>query len=155
MDTILNWEYMSMVPPLLTLLLVVATRKVGLRLGLGIITSAFPIADGGIGGRVRTAWESFAMIRVADGASNTWNAFILVFLTFLGIMTAFMKMSGGAKAVTAWALTKVKARGQANFATGLLGVIVFIDDYFSALVVGQVAKPLTDKYQVSRAKLAY
>src|SRR5699024_9954137 len=61
----------------------------------------------------------------------------------------------GAKAFTAWALTEVKTRRQANFATGLLGVIVFIDDYFSALIVGQVAKPLTDKYQVSRAKLAY
>lgn len=155
MDTILNWEYISLVPPLLTLLLVVATRKVGLSLGLGIITSAFLIADGGIGGMVRTVWESFAMIFVVDGAINTWNAFILIFLTFLGIMTAFMNMSGGAKAFTAWALTKVKTRRQANFATGLLGVIVFIDDYFSALIVGQVAKPLTDKYQVSRAKLAY
>src|SRR5699024_4229301 len=147
MDTILNWEYISLVPPLLTLLLVVATRKVGLSLGLGIITSAFLIADGGIGGMVRTVWESFAMIFVVDGAINTWNAFILIFLTFLGIMTAFMNMSGGAKAFTAWALTKVKTRRQANFATGLLGVIVFIDDYFSALIVGQVAKPLTDKYR--------
>ncbi|WP_017547963.1 Na+/H+ antiporter NhaC family protein [Salinicoccus carnicancri] len=155
MDTILNWEYISLVPPLLTLLLVLATRKVGISLGIGIITSAFLVAEGGIGGMIRTVWESFAMIFVVDGAINTWNAFILIFLTFLGMMTAFMNMSGGAKAFTAWALTKVKKRGQANFATALLGIVVFIDDYFSALIVGQVAKPLTDKYQVSRAKLAY
>src|SRR5699024_2864541 len=118
-------------------------------------TSAFLVAEGGIRGMIRTVWESFAMIFVVDGAINTWNAFILIFLTFLGMMTAFMNMSGGAKAFTAWALTKVKKRRQANFATALLGIVVFIDDYFSALIVGQVAKPLTDKYQVSRAKLAY
>ncbi len=94
-------------------------------------------------------------IFVDGGAINTWNAFILIFLSLLGIMTAFINMSGGARAFTAWALTKVKSRKGANMATALLGIIVFIDDYFSALIVGQVAKPLTDKYNVSRAKLAY
>lgn len=155
MESILNWEYISLVPPLLTLLLVVATRKVGISLGLGIITSAFLVGEGDILTTLKTVWESFAMIFVADGGINTWNAFILIFLTLLGIMTAFINMSGGAKAFTAWALTKVKSRRQSNLATALLGIIVFIDDYFSALIVGQVAKPLTDKYDVSRAKLAY
>ncbi len=155
MENILNWDYISLIPPLLTLLLVVATRKVGLSLGVGIITSAFLVAEGSFMGTLGTIWDSFAMIFVVDGGINTWNAFILIFLTFLGVMTAFMNMSGGAKAFTAWALTKVKTRRQANFATALLGIIVFIDDYFSALIVGQVAKPLTDKYDVSRAKLSY
>ncbi|WP_411843571.1 Na+/H+ antiporter NhaC family protein [Salinicoccus sp. HZC-1] len=155
MESILNWEYISLVPPILTLILVVATRKVGLSLGIGIITSALLVGEGEILATLSTIWESFAAIFVADGGINTWNAFILIFLTLLGIMTAFINMSGGAKAFTAWALTKVKSRRQANFATALLGIIVFIDDYFSALIVGQVAKPLTDKYDVSRAKLAY
>lgn len=155
MESILNWEYISLIPPFLTLLLVVTTRKVGLSLGVGIITSAFLVAEGSIMGTLTKIWESFAMIFVTDGGINTWNAFILIFLTLLGVMTAFINMSGGARAFTAWALTKVKSRRQANFATALLGIIIFIDDYFSALIVGQVAKPLTDKYNVSRAKLAY
>ena len=70
-------------------------------------------------------------------------------------MTAFMNMSGGAKAFTEWALIKVKTRRGAGLITGFLGILVFIDDYFSALIVGQVAKPITDKYKISRAKLAY
>ncbi|MFC3420207.1 Na+/H+ antiporter NhaC family protein [Salinicoccus hispanicus] len=155
MENILNWEYISLIPPLLTLVLVVLTRKVGISLGVGIITSAFVVAGAGILETLGIIWSSFAMIFIDDGAINTWNAFILIFLSLLGIMTAFINMSGGAKAFTAWALTKVKSRRGANFATALLGIIVFIDDYFSALIVGQVAKPLTDKYNVSRAKLAY
>lgn len=155
MESILNWEYISLIPPLLTLLLVVLTRKVGISLGVGILTSAFVVAGADIMETLRMIWNSFAIIFVDGGAINTWNAFILIFLSLLGIMTAFINMSGGARAFTAWALTKVKSRKGANMATALLGIIVFIDDYFSALIVGQVAKPLTDKYNVSRAKLAY
>lgn len=155
MQSILNWEYISLIPPLLTLLLVLLTRKVGISLGIGIITSALVVAGADLSGTLHVIWEAFLLIFVDGGSINTWNAFILIFLSLLGIMTAFMNMSGGAKAFTAWALTKVKSRRGATFATALLGIIVFIDDYFSALIVGQVAKPLTDKYQVSRAKLAY
>ncbi|WP_020007836.1 Na+/H+ antiporter NhaC family protein [Salinicoccus albus] len=155
MESILNWEYISLVPPLLTLLLVVVTRRVGISLGVGILTSAFVVAGGSVMETLGLIWDSFAMIFVSEGAINTWNAFILIFLTLLGMMTAFMNMSGGAKAFTAWALTKVKSRRGSSLATACLGIIVFIDDYFSALIVGQVAKPLTDKYSVSRAKLAY
>lgn len=150
MESILNWEYISLIPPLLTLLLVVLTRKVGISLGVGILTSAFVIAGADIMETLRMIWNSFAIIFVDGGAINTWNAFILIFLSLLGIMTAFINMSGGARAFTAWALTKVKSRKGANMATALLGIIVFIDDYFSALIVGQVAKPLTDKYNVDR-----
>jgi tetracycline resistance efflux pump len=155
MESIFNWEYISLVPPLLTLLLVILTRKVGLSLGTGIVTSALIIANGNIVETLKLIWEKFAWIFVEDGAINTWNAFILIFLVMLGILIAFMNMSGGARAFTNWALNKFKSRRQAGLAAGLLGIIIFIDDYFSSLVTGQVAKPLTDKYQISRAKLAY
>ena len=155
MESILNWEYISLVPPLLTLLLVVITRKVGLSLGTGIITSAFIIADGSVTGMFRLVWDAFIWIFIEDGALNTWNAFILLFLVMLGILIAFMNMSGGARAFTNWAIGKVKNRRSAGLLTGILGIIIFIDDYFSALVTGQVSKPLTDKYRISRAKLAY
>lgn len=155
MESFLNWEYMPLIPPLLTLLLVIITKKVGISLGAGIITSAFVIANGHFGEFFKLIFDSFIAIFIEDGGLNTWNAYILIFLTLLGIMTAFMNMSGGAKAFTNWALTKVKSRRGAGLMTGLLGIIVFIDDYFSALIVGQVAKPITDKYNISRAKLAY
>ena len=155
MESFLNWEYMPLIPPLLTLLLVVVTRKVGISLGAGIITSAFVIANGQMGEFFTLLFDSFLAIFIEDGGLNTWNAYILIFLILLGIMTAFMNMSGGARAFTNWALTKVKSRRGAGLMTGALGIIVFIDDYFSALIVGQVAKPITDKYNISRAKLAY
>lgn len=155
MESFLNWEYMPLVPPLLTLLLVIVTRRVGISLGAGIITSAFVIANGHFGDFFKLLLDSFLAIFIEDGGLNTWNAYILIFLTLLGIMTAFMNMSGGARAFTNWALTKVKSRRGAGLMTGVLGIIVFIDDYFSALIVGQVAKPITDKYNISRAKLAY
>lgn len=155
MDSILNWEYISLVPPLLTLILVLLTRKVGLSLGTGIVTAAFIIADGSVLSTLKLVWDSFIWIFVEDGGINTWNAFILLFLVMLGILIAFMNMSGGARAFTGWAMKRVKNRRSAGLMTGILGVIIFIDDYFSALVTGQVSKPITDKYQISRAKLAY
>lgn len=155
MEAILNWEYMPIVPPLLTLILVLATRKVVLSLGIGIIASALVIANGGFVETASIIWQEFVNIFIDDGGINTWNAFILIFLALLGIMTAFINMSGGALEFSNWAISKVKSRRQAKLAAGLLGVIIFIDDYFSALMVGQVSKPLTDKFKVSRAKLAY
>lgn len=155
MESILNWEYMPLVPPILTLLLVVITRKVGLSLGTGIVTSAFIVAGGSITETVRLIWDAFIWIFIEDGALNTWNAFILLFLVMLGILIAFMNMSGGARAFTNWAMKRVKNRRSAGLLTGILGLVIFIDDYFSSLVTGQVSKPVTDKYQISRAKLAY
>ena len=155
MEDILNWQYLPLVPPLLTLILVLATRKVVLSLGVGIIASAFVIASGDILETLGLIWEQLALIFVDGGAINTWNAYILIFLVLLGLMTAFISMSGGALEFSNWAIGKVKSRRQAKLLAGVLGIIIFIDDYFSALMTGQVSKPITDKYQVSRAKLAY
>lgn len=155
MEEILTWQYMPLVPPLLTLILVLATRKVVLSLGVGIITSAFVIATGDVLGTLGLIWEQFGLIFVDDGAINTWNAFILIFLVLLGMMIAFISMSGGALQFSNWVIGKVRTRRQAKLLAGILGVVIFIDDYFSALMTGQVAKPITDKHRVSRAKLAY
>src|SRR5699024_3884055 len=110
MESFLSWEYMPLIPPFLTLVLVVLTRKVGISLGAGIITAAFVVAGGSIACSLSLVWEAFIGIFIAEGAINTWEAFILIFLTMLGIMTAFMNMSGGAKAFTNWALNKFKTR---------------------------------------------
>ena len=155
MEEILNWHFMPLVPPLLTLILVLATRRVVLSLGVGIFAAAFVIGGGSILSTLSLIWEQIVLIFIDEGAINTWNAFILIFLVLLGMMTAFISMSGGALEFSNWAIGKVKSRRQAKFAAGILGIIIFIDDYFSALMTGQVSKPITDKYQISRAKLAY
>ena len=155
MDLILNWTYISLIPPLITLILVLLTRRVDLSLGVGIITSAIVITQGNVGEMVAKIWQTFIDLIIEDGWLNTWSAYILIFLALLGIMSSFMSMSGGARAFTSYAMTKVKTRTGALLLSGILGIIIFIDDYFSAIITPQVSKPLTDKYKVSRAKLAY
>lgn len=155
MDAVLNWTYISLIPPLITLILVLLTRRVDLSLGIGILTSAIVITNGDIGETLSKIWHTFIDLIIEDGWLNTWSAYILIFLALLGIMSAFMSMSGGARAFTSYAMTKVKTRTGALLLSGVLGIIIFIDDYFSAIITPQVSKPLTDKYRVSRAKLAY
>lgn len=155
MDSILNWTYISLIPPLITLILVLLTRRVDLSLGVGIITSAIVITQGNVGEMIAKIWQTFIDLIIEDGWLNTWSAYILIFLALLGIMSSFMSMSGGARAFTSYAMTKVKTRTGALLLSGILGIIIFIDDYFSAIITPQVSKPLTDKYKVSRAKLAY
>ena len=80
---------------------------------------------------------------------------ILVFLVILGIMVCMMNKAGGSAAFGRWASVHIKTRIGAQLATIVLGVLIFIDDYFNCLTVGSVMRPITDKHQVSRAKLAY
>ena len=80
---------------------------------------------------------------------------IIVFLVILGIMVCMMNKAGGSAAFGRWASTKIKTRVGAQLATVALGVMIFIDDYFNCLTVGSVMRPVTDKHNVSRAKLSY
>ena len=92
---------------------------------------------------------------IISALSDTWNVGILIFLVILGIIVALMNLSGGSKAFGGWALKRVKSRVAAEIATVVLGIIIFVDDYFNCLTVGSVMKPVTDEFKVSRAKLAY
>ena len=83
------------------------------------------------------------------------NVNILLFLVFLGIIVALITKSGASQAYGDWASRKIKSQRGALFSTMLLGVVIFVDDYFNCLTVGTVMRPVTDKYKVSRAKLAY
>ena len=87
--------------------------------------------------------------------SDSWNVGILVFLVILGIMVALMNKVGGSAAFGQWAATHIKSRVGAQLATMALGVLIFVDDYFNCLTVGSVMRPVTDRHNVSRAKLAY
>ena len=87
--------------------------------------------------------------------SDSYNVGILVFLVVLGIMVCMMNKAGGSAAFGRWASTHIKSRVGAQMATIALGVLIFIDDYFNCLTVGSVMRPVTDKHNVSRAKLSY
>ncbi|WP_139822822.1 Na+/H+ antiporter NhaC family protein [Tuberibacillus sp. Marseille-P3662] len=149
----------SLIPPLLAILMVILTRRVILSLGVGIVVGAMMLnqfnVPGGLAKIFNTVRDIFVTSNESNWHFNTWNIFILLFLVILGIMTALISMAGGTRAFGDWAIKRVKTRKGAQLLTVVLGIIVFIDDYFNSLAVGQVSRPLTDRHRMSRAKLAY
>lgn len=145
----------SLLPPILAIAMVLVTRRVLLSLGVGIVAAALFIASFNIQESLILLWESFKQVFVDEGALNTDKVYLLIFILLLGILTAFVSMMGGTKAFGDWMIKHVKTRPGAKLMTMILGVIIFIDDYFNSLTVGQVSKPVTDKHRISRAKLAY
>jgi len=145
----------SLIPPFLAILMVILTRRVLISLGVGIVSAALLLHDFSIVSSIKAIWNSVRGVIVLDGELNTWNMYIVFFLFILGIITSFIAISGGSRAFGEWALQRVKTRVGAQLVSIFLGIIVFIDDYFNALTVGQVSRPLTDRYRISRAKLAY
>ena len=152
----------SIIPPLVALTLVLLTKRVIFSLGSGIVAAAILLAvekavsfGDMVKGTSSILYVTIKNIFWVNGSLNTGNLYILLFLMFLGMITALITMSGGSSAFADWAITRVKTRRSAQLLTALLGIMIFIDDYFNALAVGQIAKPITDRHQVSRAKLAY
>lgn len=145
----------SIIPPILAIIMVLLTRKVLLSLGIGIITSALFIQNFNIKDSFLSVWNAFKSVFIEDGGLNTWNIYIIIFILFLGIITRFVAMMGGTQAFGDWMITRVKTRFGAQLMTFVLGIALFIDDYFNSLTVGQIARPITDKHKISRAKLAY
>ena len=146
---------LSLLPPVIAILLAIITRRVLLSLGLGILMGSllltnFSLPDTGV-----FLAEKVSGLVWADGALNSWNLYILGFLIVLGMITALITVSGSARAFADWARQHIRNKRDAKLLTMFLGCVVFIDDYFNSLVVGSVARPLTDRYYISRAKLAY
>ncbi len=147
--------FYSIIPPIVMIILVLITRRVLLSLSVGIITSVLIISQYDFLHSVQLIWESFYQLFYFDGTVNAGNIYLLLFLLFLGILTAYMTASGGTKAFGTWAIKKVETRRGAQLFPFFFGILIFIDDYFNSLAVGQVARPLTDPHRLSRAKLAY
>ncbi|MCT2535914.1 Na+/H+ antiporter NhaC family protein [Aquibacillus koreensis] len=145
----------SLIPALLMLVLVLVTRRVLLSLGVGVLVGAFVLHEFNIVSSFNEIVQVFLGIFFEDGALNTGSIYLLGFLLLLGVTTAFMTASGGSKAFGDWAIRKIKTRKGAQLLPAILGIIIFIDDYFNSLAVGQVARPVTDRQKVSRVKLAY
>ena len=145
---------LSLATPLVAILLAIITRKVLLSLGAGILTGALLLTGYSPLDSLAYIGKSFFAVFWDEGV-NVSNVFILLFLMLLGIITTLIDISGGARAFGDWARERVKTRQGSQLLTVLLGVIIFIDDYFNSLAVGNISRPLTDRHGVSRAKLAY
>ena len=144
----------ALLPPVIAIVLALITKEVYSSLFVGIVTGALLYANGNLEVMLTTMLyneEGGMIYKLAD----SWNVGILVFLVILGIMVALMNKVGGSAAFGQWASTHIKTRVGAQLATMALGVLVFVDDYFNCLTVGSVMRPVTDRHQVSRAKLAY
>ncbi|MDD7545043.1 Na+/H+ antiporter NhaC family protein [Actinobacillus porcinus] len=147
----------SILPPLLALGLAIITRKVLLSLSVGIVVGALMLGDGSIGTAFTYLSDRIVSLvySVEDQAINDSNVNIIIFLLLLGILTALLSVSGSNQAFAEWAQKRIKGRRGAKLMAACLVFVTFIDDYFHSLAVGAIARPVTDKFKVSRAKLAY
>jgi tetracycline resistance efflux pump len=146
-----NGTFWALTPPLIAIILALATREVYSSLFLGIVTGALLYSGFSFEGTFNHVLQD-GLIGVL---SDSYNVGILIFLVVLGCVVALMNRTGGSAAFGRWAAKHIKTRRGAMLATTALGVLIFIDDYFNCLTVGSVMRPVTDKHNVSRAKLAY
>jgi len=143
--------FWALVPPLVAIILALVTKEVFSSLFIGILIGAILWADFDLMGTIDHIVGDGFIGSVAD----SWNAGILMFLVILGMIGALVLRAGGTRAYGEWALKHIKTRRAAQLSTFFLGVLIFVDDYFNCLTVGSVMRPLTDKFKISRAKLAY
>ena len=144
----------SLLPPVVAIGLALITKEVYSSLFIGILTGGviYAIAN-------NSGFEGMFTVVIKDGLianlADSYNVGILVFLVVLGVIVVLMNKAGGSRAYGEWAAAHIKTRRGAQLSTFLLGVLIFVDDYFNCLTVGSVMRPVTDKHNVSRSKLAY
>ena len=141
----------SLLPPVIAIGLALITKEVYSSLFIGILAGGLMYSGFSFEGTMQHVFVDGMIGQLSD----SWNVGILVFLVVLGAMVILMNRAGGSAAFGRWAADHVKTRVGAQFATVVLGCLIFIDDYFNCLTVGSVMRPLTDKNNISRAKLAY
>lgn len=143
--------FWSLVPPVVAIVLALITKEVYSSLFIGILVGALFASD--------FRFEGTVLKMMNDGfigvLSDSYNVGILIFLVILGTMVCMMNAAGGSAAFGRWAGIHIKTRVGAQISTIILGVLIFVDDYFNCLTVGSVMRPITDKHNVSKAKLAY
>ncbi len=142
--------FWSLLPPIIAIVLALITKEVYISLFVGILSGALIYSGFNPWGMVTNTFD--VMIgKLSEG----WNVGILIFLVVLGMMVALINKAGGSAAYGRWAASHIKSRVGAAISTCVLGVLIFVDDYFNCLTVGSVMRPVTDKHKISRAKLSY
>ncbi len=142
-------EAWSLLPPLVAIVLALITKEAYSSLFIGIFIGAFMVSECSILTTVDTITTGAVTSAISDTAG------VLLFLVILGIIVALINKSGASRAFGDWAQKHIKTKAGALFATFVLGVLIFIDDYFNCLTVGSVMSPVTDSKKISRVKLAY
>lgn len=147
-------KFWALIPPIIAIVLALITKEVYSSLFIGIVVGGLLSAN--------IFKDGFTLTGAMDHIINdglisavSGSAGIFIFLVLLGIMVALINKSGGSRAFGDWAVKNIKTRSGAAVATFVLGVLIFIDDYFNCLTVGSVMRPVTDSHKISRAKLAY
>lgn len=141
----------ALLPPLVAIILALITKEVYSSLFVGIVVGALLYSGFKFEGTVTQIFEG-GIIKVL---SDSYNVGILIFLVILGSVVCMMNKAGGSAAFGRWASKKIHTRVGAELASIILGILIFIDDYFNCLTVGSVMRPVTDRHHVSRAKFAY
>ena len=141
----------ALLPPLVAIILALITKEVYSSLFVGIVVGALIYSGFKFEGTVTQIFEG-GIIKVL---SDSYNVGILIFLVILGSVVCMMNKAGGSAAFGRWASKKIHTRVGAELAAIILGILIFIDDYFNCLTVGSVMRPVTDRHHVSRAKFAY
>ena len=144
-------SFWSLIPPIIAIILALVTKEVYSSLFVGILTGSLLYSGFSFEGTMTHVFND----GIIASLSKSWNVGILIFLVILGTIVQLMNRTGGSAAFGNWATRRIQTREGAQLATIGLGVLIFIDDYFNCLTVGSVMRPVTDKYKVSRAKLAY
>jgi len=142
---------MALMPPLIAIVLALVTKEVYSSLFVGIVAAGLLITEFKPVATLNTVLNDGFIGSLAD----SWNVGILIFLVLLGIIVALVNKAGGSRAFGEWTKKHVKTKVGAQLATFVLGILIFVDDYFNCLTVGSVMKPVTDNQKISRAKLAY
>ena len=141
----------SLLPPVIAIALALITKEVYSSLFIGILMGGLLWSNFSFEGTVLHAFSDGIVASLSDG----YNVGILIFLVILGAIVSMMNKAGGSAAFGRWAQKNIKTRAGAQLSSIVLGCLIFIDDYFNCLTVGSVMRPITDKHNVSRAKLAY
>lgn len=141
---------LSLLPPIIAIVLALLTKEVYSSLFVGILSGALIYSNGNLWNMVLTTFDTM-ISKICD----SWNVGILIFLVMLGMMVSLVNKAGGSAAYGRWASKHIKTKAGALVSTSVLGMLIFIDDYFNCLTVGSVMRPVTDKFKISREKLAY
>jgi len=141
---------LALLPPVIAIALALLTKEVYSSLFVGILA----------GSLIYTNWSPWNMVLntfdvMISKICDSWNVGILIFLVLLGMMVSMINKAGGSAAYGRWAAKRIKNKSGALISTSVLGMLIFIDDYFNCLTVGSVMRPVTDKFKISREKLAY
>ena len=141
---------MALLPPIIAIALALLTKEVYSSLFVGILSGALIYSNWSIWDMILVTFDTM-IGKICD----SWNVGILIFLVLLGMMVSMINKAGGSAAYGRWAAAHIKSKAGAMISTCVLGMLIFIDDYFNCLTVGSVMRPVTDKFKVSREKLSY